>query len=210
MDGHAEPTTVEAIDDWIRTHVAGRDEFAAVAEATEVHRVEHGCEAYAGGDGPLLQVLAAVARPTRVLEVGTALGYSALHLSTGAGPAAVVDTIEADLAHVDLARATIESHGRSARITVHAGRDADVLADLHPGYGLIVYDAAIPDVPLLDAFARLLASDGTLVTSNLFLGRYIPDDPRLPRGAAYRDALFAPPWSTAFVGAKALSVLRRG
>ena len=203
-----EPTTAEAIDAWIEAHVAGRDEFAAIAARTEAHRVEHGCDAFAGGDGPLLQVLAALRRPSRCLEVGTALGYSALHLATGAGAGAVVETIEADPAHADLARANFDDEGLGGRITVHVGIDDDVLPGLEPGFGLIVYDAAIPTPPLLERFDALLTEDGAIITSNLFLGRYIPDDPRLVGGAAYREALFGPAWSTAFVGGKAVTVRR--
>ena len=208
MSEMAEPTTPEAIADWIASHLAARDEFASVADATEAHRLEHGCDTFAGGDGPLLQVLAGVRRPSSVLEIGTGLGYSTLHLATGAGSGAVVDTIESDAGHAELARANLARQGLSGRVTVHVGRDGEVLPRLEPAYGLIVYDADIPSLPLLEQFDRLLAGDGTLITSNLFLGRYIPDDPRLAEGAAYREALFAGPWSTAFVGGKAVSVRR--
>ena len=205
-----EPTTADAIDGWIRDHLTASDEHAAVAEATEEHRLEHGCDAYAGGDGPLLQVIAAAVRPTRVLEIGTGLGYSALHLASGAGPDATVDTIEHDPGHAALARRHFEGAGAGARVTVHQGVDLDLLPTLAPGYDLVVYDAAIPTPAHLDVFERVLAPTGALVTSNLFLGRHIPHDPRLPDGAAYRERLFDGTWRTAFLGGKALSVRRRG
>jgi predicted O-methyltransferase YrrM len=201
-----EPTTPEAIDRWITSHLAASDEFADVAEATEAHRVDHDCDTFAGGDGPLLRVLAAAIRPRRVLEVGTALGYSGLHLAAGAGPGATLDSIEVDPDHASLARRNFADRGMADRVTVHVGLDAGVLATMPAGYDLIVYDAAIPGPELLDAFDRLLAPTGSLISSNLFLGRWVPDDPRLPAGAQYRERLFGPSWRTAFIGGKALSV----
>ena len=201
-------TTPEAIADWIQRHVAANDEFAAVADATEAHRVAHGCDTFAGGDGPLLRVLAAAIRPRRILEVGTALGYSALNLAAGAGSGASVDTVEADPSHAELARQHVLDHGMASRIRVHVGRDLDVLGGLDERYDLIFYDAAVPTPAHLDVFDGLLAADGVLLSSNLFLGQYAPDMPGLEEGARYRELLFGGAWQTAFIGGKALSVRR--
>ena len=204
-----ELTTPEAIDGWIRSRLASSDEFAAVAATTETHRVAHGCDTFAGGDGPLLQVLAAAIRPRRMLEIGTALGYSALHLAAGAGPTATLDTIEADPSHAELAREHVARHGMDGRITVLVGRDSDVLARLPASsYDLLFYDAAVPTATHLELFDRLLAPTGALLSSNLFLGQWAPDMPGLAEGAQYREALFGAAWTTAFVGGKALSVRR--
>jgi predicted O-methyltransferase YrrM len=205
-----EPTTPEAIAEWIRSHVAASDELRDIAEATEAHRVEHGCDAFAGGDGPLLRVLATALRPGRLLEVGTALGYSGLNLLLGAGGEATLDAIERDPVHADLAIANFAARGVADRVRVHVGSDLDVVAVLEETepYDLVFYDAAVPTPAHLAAFDRLLAPGGVLLTSNLFLGQYVPDLPGLEEGAAYREALFGARWRTVFLGGKALSVRR--
>ena len=93
---------------------------------------------------------------------------------------------------------------------VHVGSDLEVLALLEDAtFDLVFYDASVPTPAHLAAFDRLLAADGVLLTSNLFLGQYVPDLPGLEAGAVYRESLFGDRWRTAFIGGKALSVRRR-
>ena len=82
------------------------DPFAKVKAATDAHRARHGCGAYPYDNGPLLAALAAAANARRILELGTALGYTALSFASGA-PDSTVDTIERDPEHVQLARDNI-------------------------------------------------------------------------------------------------------
>jgi len=84
------------------------------------HRKVHGCEAYTFEDGPALTALSGWKQPHRVLELGTALGYSACCLAQGSASARV-DTIEGDATHVTLAREQIARHALTHRITVHHG-----------------------------------------------------------------------------------------
>jgi hypothetical protein len=54
------------------------DPFADVRSATRRHQAAHGCGAYVYGNPTLLGVVTALTRARRIVEVGTALGYSAL------------------------------------------------------------------------------------------------------------------------------------
>jgi predicted O-methyltransferase YrrM len=108
------------------------DPFAHVRTATLAHRAKHGCGAYPHSNGALLGALAAVADARRILELGTALGYTALWFARGA-PEAVVDSIERDSEHVRLAREQVEAHGMEGHIVVHEGEFSDVLRRLDPG-----------------------------------------------------------------------------
>jgi predicted O-methyltransferase YrrM len=142
------------------------DPFAHVRAATLAHRAKHGCGAWPYGNGALLSALAAAAGARRILELGTALGYTALNFAHGA-PAAVIDTVERDGEHVRLARANIAAAGLDGRVTVHPGDFADVLPKLEPGYDLAFFDGHTP-VPKLHAeLRRLLRPRGVLVTANL-------------------------------------------
>ena len=142
------------------------DPFAEVRKATDQHRARHGCGAYPYRNGPLLSALAAAAHARRILELGTALGYTAMSFAYGA-PDSTVDTIERDPEHVTLARETIAAAALDHRITVHEGDFAKILPTLDPGYDLAFFDGNTP-VPALHAGLRkLLRTGGLLITANL-------------------------------------------
>lgn len=172
---------------------ADDDPFAAVLDATHGHRAQHtGCGAYPYKNGPLLGALAAACNARRILEFGTALGYTALWLAHGA-PDAVVDTVERDARHVRLAREQISSFGLEGHIVVHQGDFLKVVQRLDPGYDLVFFDGFAPAPPLLAAATKVLKTRGLLVSANL-----------THEGAeveAYRAAiLHSEDWLTAFAG----------
>jgi predicted O-methyltransferase YrrM len=206
-----EPTSQAAVADWIRTQTRARDRYASVYDASEQHRVEHGgeCDVYPSASGPLLGALAAVARATRILEVGCGLGYSALWLADGAGSGGTVETCERDSVHAGIARRHLDAHDAGRRITIHTGRAIDVLAGLRGEYDLIFADGDPGEyLADLEHFMRLLKTGGTLITSNLFLGVYVPDAPWLADAAEYRRRILDDPrLRTVFLpDGKALSV----
>jgi predicted O-methyltransferase YrrM len=110
--------------------------------------------------------LAAAANARRVLELGTALGYTALWFAKGA-PQAVIDTIERDAEHVRLAREQVDAHGMGGHIVVHEGDFAQVLRGLDPGYDVAFFDGFTPSRPLLKEIRRLLRAHGLLISANL-------------------------------------------
>jgi predicted O-methyltransferase YrrM len=147
-------------------HKPSPDPFAALREATLTHRARHGCGAYPYDNGALLGTLAASANARRVLELGTALGYTALWFAKGA-PDAVVDTVERDSEHVRLARENVETHGMTGHIVVHEGDFTTVLRTLDPGYDVAFFDGFTPARPLLKEIRRLLRARGLLISANL-------------------------------------------
>jgi predicted O-methyltransferase YrrM len=178
------------------------DPFAKVRTATLAHRARHGCSAYPYGNGPLLGAIAGAAGAKRILELGTALGYTSLSFAYGA-PKAKVDTIERDSEHVRLARANIAAAKMDKRITLHEGDFADVLPALSGGYDVAFFDGHTPVPALHKTLRELLRPGGVLITANLNHG-----------GTAdkVRAALFdGKSWHSAFVddeGETAISVKR--
>jgi predicted O-methyltransferase YrrM len=167
-----------------------RDPFARIRAATNAHRKQHGCGAYPYDNGPLLGVLAAASGARRILELGTALGYTALWLAHGAADA-VVDTIERDAEHARLARHHVETLGSAGHIVVHDGEFGEVLRTLDPGYDVAFFDGFTPTTSLLTEMRRLLRSRGVLISANLTHGG---------EADTYRDRLLAADeWLTAFV-----------
>jgi len=209
-----EPDSAETVAAWVRERMRTHDRFARVYDASEQHRVEHGgdCTVYASGSGPLLGTLAAASGPERVLEVGCGLGYSALWLASGAGPAARVETIEHDPLHSERARAEIEREGFGDRVRVLDGDASHLLPKLDGRYDYIFWDGD-PEQCLaaFEQFLRLLTPGGVLVTSNLFLAQYDPSIPGIEQAAEYRERLLGEAsLQTAFTpGGLAISV-RRG
>ena len=144
------------------------DRFSAIQLATRAHRHSHGCKAYTFEDGPALTAIAAASKARRILELGTALGYTACCLAAG-NPNSMVDTIEGDKEHVLLARERIASVGLSTRIIVHHGDFTKVLPTLASGYDLVFFDGYEPDMRTLRVLTQMLNSGGTLVCGNLGL-----------------------------------------
>jgi predicted O-methyltransferase YrrM len=179
---------------------ADGDPLAHIREATLKHRARHGCGAYPYGNGPLLAALAAATGPKRILELGCALGYTALSFACGA-PKARIDTIERDAEHVRLAQENFAAAGADKRITVHEGDFAKVLPMLSPGYDLAFFDGNTPVPALHKRLHELLNAGGLLVTANLNHGG--------TANAVY-DALFdGKTWRSALVdedGETAISV----
>jgi predicted O-methyltransferase YrrM len=170
--------------------VPSNDPFAHVRKATLAHRTTHGCGTHPYGNGPLLGVIAGAANAKRILECGTALGYTALSFAHGA-PEATVDTIERDLEHVQLARDNIAAAGLEQHVTVHEGDFAAVLPTLDPGYDVAFFDGSTPSTQLLTALRKLLRTGGTLITANLSHGG---------TADAAREALFTGKrWRSAFI-----------
>ncbi len=173
-----------------RRNEAAADLFAGVRAATLEHRAWHRCGAYPYGNGPLLSVIARSIGARRILECGSALGYTALSFANGASTAEV-DTIERDPAHVKLARDNIAGLGMESRVAVHEGDFATVLPRLEPGYDLVFFDGHTPDVTLLASLRALLRTGGTLVAANLNHGGTVD--------AVCKALLDRSQWLTAFV-----------
>lgn len=163
------------------------DPFSEVLAGTDQHRGQHGCWAYPFRDGPALGVLAGAMGAARILELGTALGYTACWFAH-AGPTARIDTIERDPDHVRLARRNIDAFGLTDRVNVIHSDFTDALAQLAPGYDLAFFDGYAPSVADLDKLRSLLRPRGVLVSANL----------DLDGGQAVRAALADPRrWLTA-------------
>src|SRR2546428_7627138 len=88
---------------WVSMTPAPDDPFAHIRDATHAHRAQHGCGAHPYRNGPLLGALAAAVGARRILELGTALGYTALWLAHRA-PGALVDTVQRRGQHPPRAR----------------------------------------------------------------------------------------------------------
>ncbi|HXF87034.1 MAG TPA: class I SAM-dependent methyltransferase [Xanthobacteraceae bacterium] len=142
------------------------DPFAGVRAATLRHREKHGCGAWPYDNGPLLAVLAGAVDARRILELGCALGYTALSFAHGA-PKARIDTVERDPEHIMLAQKNFAAAGVAKRITVLQGEFSKVVPTLKGPYDVAFFDGGAPVPALHERLRKLLRPRGLLITANL-------------------------------------------
>lgn len=148
------------------THMHQPTPFDFIQKATRKHRLRHWCSAYTFKDGAGLIDIARRYSPARVIELGTALGFTACCLASS-GKAVRVDTIEGDSRHAALAQTNIKAAGLAERIMVHLGRFEDVLRSLLGRYDMAFFDGGPPSTPIIEQLHTLLGDEGVLVCANL-------------------------------------------
>lgn len=159
----------------------GGDPFAKVYAASNAHREEHAPK-LAGGvqecgvypsEPVKMRVLATLVRAAgakRILEIGCGLGYSALWLADGAGPDAMVETIERFPEHAEPARGFVREFGVEERVEVLLGEGEEILAGLTGSYDVIHDDGWFGTQPeYYERVVELLKPGGLWILSNWFL-----------------------------------------
>lgn len=115
-----------------------------------------------------LKVLLAIKRPTRILEVGTAVGFSALLMSEYAPEECTITTIENYEKRIPIARENFKRAGKKQKITLIEGDAMEVLTELSGPYDFIFMDAAKGQyIAYLPEVLRILEPDGVLVSDNV-------------------------------------------
>ena len=127
----------------------------------------------------LLRFLIKTHKPAKILEAGTAIGYSAILMAEADESASShIDTIEIDPDTADIARTNIEAAGFLPRIRVILGDALEVFESLNGTYDFIFIDSAKSQYPLmLDSVKRLLRRGGLLVCDNVIYYGKIFDAP---------------------------------
>ena len=126
----------------------------------------------------LLIVLGRIIRPERILEIGTAIGYSSILLAGVLVNGGRMDTIERQEEMILRARENIKKAGLEYTISIIAGDAEDVLKCLDKQYDMIFLDAAKGQYPeFLPECLRMLKNGGLLVSDNvLYKGMVASDD----------------------------------
>lgn len=106
--------------------------------------------------GKLLKMLVRMARPRRVLEIGTFTGYSALSMAAGLDEGAELHTIEADDELEPLARSFFDRSPHGEKIRLHIGSALDVAPALGGTFDLVFIDGDKREYP---EYYRMLMGD---------------------------------------------------
>lgn len=116
----------------------------------------------------LLKMLLAAGRPQKILEVGTAIGFSALFMSEYGPEGCRVTTIEKYEKRIPLAKENFRKAGKESSITLLEGDAAQILKELEETYDFIFMDAAKGQyLHFLPDLLRLLRPGGLLVSDNV-------------------------------------------
>ena len=117
------------------------------------------------------------AQPKKILEIGTAIGYSGIIMLT-ASPNATLNTIEMDEQSVKLAKANFAQAGVSNRVNVFVGDAREIVHQLTGSYDFIFLDG--PKGQYLDFLPYLLevlSVGGTLVCDNVLFKGLVENQP---------------------------------
>lgn len=126
-----------------------------------------------------LKALLAAKQPRAILEIGTAVGFSALLLCEYGHPEAHITTIEKYEKRIPIAKENFRRAGREGQITLLEGEAAEYLQKLSGPFDFIFMDGAkgqyihfLPDVLRLLAPGGLLVSDNVLQDGDLIESRF--------------------------------------
>lgn len=130
-------------------------------------------------EGSFLHILARVAGARRILELGTAIGYSGTWWARALPDGGHLTTVEADPETARIAEANFAKTGVAGRVTVLVGPAEEVIGDVKGPFDLIFVDINKEGYPkVLERCIRLLRVGGLLVTDNvLWKGRVARKDP---------------------------------
>ena len=115
-----------------------------------------------------LKLLLAVKQPKKILEVGTAIGFSALLMSEYGPEDCHITTIEKYQKRIPLAKENFIKAQNADKITLLEGVATDILKELEGTYDFIFMDAAKGQyIHFLPDILRLLSDGGMLVSDNV-------------------------------------------
>lgn len=115
-----------------------------------------------------LRTILAMKQPKRILEVGTAVGFSAILMAEYNPVDCHIVTIENYDKRIPIARANIEKAGKSHQIELIQGDAMDILPTLQGEFDFIFMDAAKGQyIHFLPELMRLLAAGGILLSDNV-------------------------------------------
>ena len=115
-----------------------------------------------------LKILLAIKKPARILEVGTAIGFSAILMAEYNPVECQITTIENYEKRIPIARENFKRVGKSQQITLLEGDAAEVLKTIEEPFDFIFMDAAKGQyIHFMPEVLRLLKKDGILVSDNV-------------------------------------------
>ena len=127
-----------------------------------------------------LEVIAKILRelkPNKILEIGTAVGYSAICFSEYLQENGRIDTIERDSERVKEARENIKKAEVADKINIYEGDAVEILPTLNDEYDVVFIDAAKGKYPFfLNQALRMIKPGGVIFADNILYKGYVMSD----------------------------------
>lgn len=115
--------------------------------------------------------------PKRILEIGTAVGYSAMCFSEFLAENGRIDTIERDEERIKEAKINIRNVGVEEKITIYEGDAVEILPTLNEKYDMVFIDAAKGKYPFfLKEALRMINENGIIFADNILYKGYVMSD----------------------------------
>ncbi|MDK9712371.1 O-methyltransferase [Acidaminobacter sp.] len=165
------PALVAALQTLTPTH----DPFL---KSLEAYAAEHRVPILQPESAQLLELLTAMKKPKHVLEIGTAIGYSAVRMAIAMGEGKIT-TIEKSPEMLELAKTTFENAKTNVVFEQLEGDAAEVLKHLKPSdlYDLVFIDAAKSHYKTyFDLVTPMLAPGALVISDNVLFRGLIADD----------------------------------
>ena len=185
-----EPRMAAFIDSMDRGNPAYLNELEKEALADRVPIIRKPLQSF-------LRFLLTYAKPKRILEVGTAVGFSALLMSEYAPADCQITTIEKYEKRIPIAKENFRKAGKEKQIILQEGDAAEILKELDEPYDLIFMDAAkgqylsfMPEVLRLLKSGGLLLSDNVLQDGDVIESRFALDRRKRTTHARMREYLY--------------------
>ena len=155
----------ERIVDYINSLDKGN---SPVCNAIEKEALADGVPIIRKEMGNLLKVLLLLKQPQKILEVGTAVGYSSILMSENMPQNCRITTIENYEKRIPVAKNNFKRAGKEEVITLLEGDAMDILKELDGPYDFIFMDAAKGQyINFLPELLRLMPAGGLLISDNV-------------------------------------------
>ena len=130
----------------------------------------------------VLEKAVAARKPRRVLEIGTAIGYSTLYIAANAAPGVEIVSLELSEERAGEARAFVDRSPYGKQIRIVTGDAGENIQKLTGSFDMVFIDAAKGQYP--DYFRKiypLLTEDALVVADNVLFRGYVRGDVPAPR-----------------------------
>ncbi|MFR0922934.1 MAG: O-methyltransferase [Clostridia bacterium] len=115
--------------------------------------------------------------PKRILEIGAAVGYSAMCFSEFLAEDGIIDTIERDEERIKEAKVNIKNVGVEDKINLYEGDAVEILPTLNGKYDMVFIDAAKGKYPFfLKEALRMINQNGVIFADNILYKGYVMSD----------------------------------
>ena len=127
-----------------------------------------------------LKVIAEILKenqPKRILEIVTAVGYSAICFSEYLADEGIIDTIERDEQRIAEAKENFKKTEVQNKINLYEGDALDILPTLNNKYDIVFIDAAKGKYPFfLEQALRMINKNGIIIADNILYKGYVMSD----------------------------------